>query len=310
MSHQSGGSLARGTSVRDALDGAVTAIAAAGCETPRLDAELLLAHALGVSRERLLIAGAPASGAVGGASSAAAFAPAGTPHELVVTGPAVRTFQDFVRRRSVEREPVAYILGCRHFRRLQLAVDGRALIPRPETELLVEVALVLPKGARVLDVGAGSGAVALALKDERPDLHVTGSDLSGEALALARANGKRLELDVRWLVADLLEGAPDEYDAILSNPPYVPDGDRAALPPEILRHEPASALFAGADGLDAIRLLVAQAAARQTVHLLALEIGGGQASVVVELMRAAGFPEVRAERDLAGIERVVVGRRG
>ena len=304
------GPLARGTSVRDALDGAVTAIAAAGCETPRLDAELLLAHALGVSRERLLIARAPASGA--GDASAAAFAAAGTPQgedELVVTGPAVRTFQNFVRRRSVEREPVAYILGRRHFRRLELAVDARALIPRPETELLVEIALDLPKGARVLDVGTGSGAVALALKDERPDLHVTGSDLSEAALALARANGERLGLDVHWLAADLLDGVSDEYDAVLSNPPYVPEGDRATLAPEILRHEPSSALLAGDDGLDAIRPLVAQACARPAVRLLAMEVGAGQATVVGELMRAAGFSDVRAERDLAGIERVVVGER-
>ncbi len=304
------GPLARGTSVRDALDGAVTAIAAAGCETPRLDAELLLAHALGVSRERLLIARAPASGA--GDASAAAFAAAGTPQgedELVVTGPAVRTFQNFVRRRSVEREPVAYILGRRHFRRLELAVDARALIPRPETELLVEIALDLPKGARVLDVGTGSGAVALALKDERPDLHVTGSDLSEAALALARANGERLGLDVHWLAADLLDGVSDEYDAVLSNPPYVPEVDRTTLAPEILRHEPSSALLAGDDGLDAIRPLVAQACARPAVRLLAMEVGAGQATVVGELMRAAGFSDVRAERDLAGIERVVVGER-
>ena len=280
------GPLARGTSVRDALDGAVTAIGAAGCETPRLDAELLLAHALGVSRERLFIDA-----------------------ELSVTGPAVRTFQDYVRRRSVLREPVAYILGRRHFRRLELAADPRALIPRPETELLVEVALSLPEDRRVLDVGTGSGAVALALKDERPDLQLTGSDLSADALALAGANSERLGLDVHWLTADLLEGVPDEFDAILSNPPYVPDGDRAMLAPEILRHEPVSALFAGEDGLDAIRPLLGQAAARSSVRLLALEVGAGQAAVVSELMRAAGFLSVRAERDLAGIERVVVGER-
>ncbi len=273
MSHSSAGPLARGTSVRDALDGAVTAIAAAGCETPRLDAELLLAQALGVSRERLFMA-----------------AGRGSEAELTVMGLAVRTFQDFVRRRSVLREPVAYILGRRHFRRLELAVDARALIPRPETELLVEVALGLPHGARVLDVGTGSGAVALALKDERPDLDVTGSDLSEGALALARANGERLALDVRWLAADLLEGVPDEYDAILSNPPYVPDGDRATLAPEILRHEPMSALFAGEDGLDAIRPLLTQAFARPTVRLLGLEVGAGQAGVVAELMRTPASP--------------------
>jgi release factor glutamine methyltransferase len=280
------GALTRGTPARDALDGARTAIAAAGCETPRLDAEVLLAHALGVSRERLLI-----------------------DRDLTVAGPAVRVFQDFVRRRSVRREPVAYILGTRHFRHLELAVDRRVLIPRPETELLVEVALSLPEDSRVLDVGTGSGAVALALKDERPDLRVSGSDLDDGALELARENGARLGLEVRWLKSDLLDGVSDEFDAILSNPPYVQDADRATLAAEILRHEPPSALFAGADGLDVIRRLAGQVAARTSVRLLALEIGAGQAAAVGELMRAAGFPSVRAERDLAGIERVVVGER-
>jgi len=280
------GPLARGTAVRDALDGAVTAIGAAGCETPRLDGELLLAHALGVSRERLLIDG-----------------------DLMVAGPAVHTYQDFVRRRSVLREPVAYIIGRRHFRHLELLVDRRALIPRPETELLVEVALTLPCGSRVLDVGTGSGAVALALKDERPDLRVTGSDVSEDAIDLARANAQRLGIDVRWLPADLLDGVPDELDAVLSNPPYVPEGDRASLAPEILRHEPVSALFAGPDGLEVIRPLVAQVGERTAVKLLALEVGAGQVSAVGELMRAAGLSGIRSERDLAGIERVVVGER-
>jgi release factor glutamine methyltransferase len=276
----------RGTSTRDALEGAITAITAAGCETPRLDAELLLADALGVSRERLIVDG-----------------------DLVVEGPAVRVFQNAVRRRAVLREPVAYIVGRRGFRRIELAVDPRALIPRPETELLVEVALGLPRGARVLDLGTGSGAVALALKDERPDLLVTGSDLSADALALARANGERLGLEVSWLRADLLAGVPDEFDAILSNPPYVAESARASLAPEILRHEPPAALFAGADGLDAIRALLAQAGARERVRTVALELGAGQAGAVVELARAAGFATVRRERDLAGIERVVVGER-
>jgi release factor glutamine methyltransferase len=278
--------LARGTPVRDALDGALTAIAAAGCETPRLDAELLLAHALGVSRERLFI-----------------------DRDLTVAGPAVRALQDFVRRRSVQREPVAYILGRRHFRRLEMAVDRRALIPRPETELLVEVALRLPSGSRVLEVGTGSGAVALALKEERPDLCVSASDISEDALSLARSNGERLGLDVRWLRADLLAGVPDEFDVVLSNPPYVPDGDRATLAPEILRHEPSSALFGGPDGLEVIRRLTSQVGKRMSVRTFALEVGATQAHAVGELMRVAGFPAVRAELDLAGIERVVVGER-
>jgi release factor glutamine methyltransferase len=275
-----------GTSVRDALDGAATAIGAAGCETPRLDAEVLLAAVLGVDRARLL-----------------------TDRELTVAGPAVRAFQDAVRRRAVMREPVAYITGRRGFRHIELSVDPRALIPRPETELLVEVALTLPPHARVLDVGTGSGAVALALANERPDLEVTGSDISEPALELARANGQRLGLPVRWLRADLLDGVPDEFDAVLSNPPYVAEGERSVLAPEILRHEPSRALFAGADGLDAIRVLLAELAARACVRLAALEIGAGQGEAVAALMGDAGFTAVRRERDLAGIERVVVGER-
>ena len=278
-----------GTRAREALDSAIIAIAAAGCETPRLDAELMLAGVLGVSRERLL-----------------------TDRDLVVWGPAIRSFQDAVRRRVMQREPVAYITGVRHFRRLELAVDPRVLIPRPETELLVEVALArLPHGARVLDVGTGSGAIALALADERPDLAAAGSDLSEDALAVARANAARLGLDsVEWLRADLLDGVPDVFDAILSNPPYVAEADRAQLAPEILRHEPAGALFAGPDGLDAIRALIDQVAARERVRLLILEVGAGQAEAVEEQMRRVGFADVRAERDLAGIERVVAGKCG
>ncbi len=277
----------RGAPVRDALDGAITAITAAGCDTPRLDAELLFAHVLGVSRERLL-----------------------TDRDLTVSGLHVRACQDAVRRRAVRREPVAYITGTRGFRRLELCCDRRALIPRPETELLVEVAITrLPRGARVLDVGTGGGAVALALADERPDLIVSASDISEDALTLARANGERLGLEVNWLHADLLDGLPDEFDAILSNPPYVAEPERASLAPEILRHEPATALFAGQDGLDAIRALLAQAANRERVQLIALEIGAGQADAVTGLMRAAGFESVHAERDLAGIERVLAGGR-
>jgi release factor glutamine methyltransferase len=277
----------RGTSARDALDGAITAIAAAGCETPRLDAEVMLAHVLGVGRARLL-----------------------SDRELCVKGPAVRAFQDAVRRRAMEREPVAYITGTRGFRRLELAVDRRALIPRPETELLVEVALErLAPAARVLDLCTGSGAVALALKDERPDLNLSGSDLSESALALARANAERLGLELRWLEADLLDGIPDEFDAVIANPPYIADGERSVLAPEILRHEPPTALFAGEDGLVVIGELLRQIAGYQQVEMLALEVGAGQAPRVATLVREAGFAQVERRRDLAGIERVVMGVR-
>ncbi len=281
-----------GTSVQDALDGAVTAIAAGGSQTPRLDAEVLLAHVLGVGRARLVTGSADAGGE----------------GELRVAGAAVRAFQDVVRRRAVEREPVAYIVGSRGFRRLELAVDRRALIPRPETELLVEVGLGLAPGARVLDLGTGSGAVALALKDERPDLHVSASDISEPALELARLNGELLRLDVHWLHADLLAGL-GEFDAILANLPYVRDSERATLAPEIVRHEPPEALFAGPDGLSAIRALLDQLAGRPYVRLLALEVGAGQAPEVARLIGTAGFDAVRFERDLARIQRVVIAER-
>ncbi len=276
-----------GASVREALDSAVIAIAAAGSDTPRLDAEVLLCDALGVERAALF-----------------------TDPGREVTGPAVRAFQDAVRRRSAGREPVAYITGRRGFRHIELAVDARVLVPRPETELLVEVGVeLLPDGARVVDVGTGSGAVALALKHERPDLDVVATDISAGALAVAGDNARRLGLDgaVELRRGDLLAGA-QSVDAVLSNPPYVAEGERAALAPEIVRHEPPGALFAGEDGLDVIRRLV-PAAAASGARLLALELGAGQADAVAALMREAGFADVHARRDLAGIERVVVGSR-
>jgi len=275
-----------GTSVRDALEGAITAIAAGGCETPRLDAEVLLAHVLGVERARLL-----------------------SDPGLVLEGPAVRAFQEAVRRRSIEREPVAYVVGRRGFRRIELGADRRALVPRAETELLVEVGLGLPAGARVLDLGTGSGAVALALKDERPDLRVWGSDVSAAALALAAENASRLGLEVQWLQSDLLAQVEREFDAVLANLPYVADGERPQLAPEIVRHEPPGALFAGPDGLSCMRALLAQLAERPDVRFLALEVGAGQAPPVAEMTRAAGFDAVRFERDLARIQRVVIGER-
>jgi release factor glutamine methyltransferase len=251
------------------LESASARLQSAGCETPRLDAELLLAHALGVDRARLYVEHLPE--------------PPG--------------FDALLARRAA-REPVAYILGYKDFRRIRVAVDRRVLIPRPETELLVEVALSLPEGARVADVGTGSGAVALALKDERPDLEVTGLDLSEDALDVARANAGRLGLDVRFVRADLLDDG--DYDAVLGNLPYVPSG--VELAPEIADYEPAGALFAGLDGLDLIRRLIERA---DGVPFVALEIGFGQEAAVADLL--GGHTEIL--RDIAGHDRVVLARR-
>jgi release factor glutamine methyltransferase len=260
------------------------ALTAAGCDTPRLDAEPLLADALGV--DRAAIVSDPGRGL--------------TPEQA-------RRFQSYAMRRA-QREPVAYILGTKGFRTIDLLVDRRVLIPRPETEHLVEAALELPHGARVADVGTGSGAVALALKAERPDLEVLATDASPDALAVARANAQRLGLEVELLEGDLLAPVEGRLDAVLSNPPYVADGERGSLAPDITRHEPALALFAGEDGLSLIRRLAPQAAATGA-SMLALEVGLGQAGAVAEIVRGAGFPDTGAVADLAGIERVVVGRR-
>jgi len=280
-----------GAAAREALDAAVDALRAAGVEDPRLDAELLLAEATGWSRAALV------------ADPAAEVLPA-----------AARQFGEMVRRR-LRREPVAYILGRKGFRDIELAVDPRVLIPRPETELLVELALEV-EPTSVLDVGTGSGAIALAVADELPGCAVTATDTSPGALEVAGANAQRLGLDerVRFLAGTLPED--ESFDLVLANLPYVAERDWSSLQPEVTRWEPREALLAGPDGLDAYRSFIPKSAgllhryADKRSGGLAVEVGEGQAPAVAELMRGAGLGEVEARRDLAGIERVVVGRAG
>lgn len=277
-------------SVREALGAAADALAAAGVADPRLDAELLLAEATGWSRATLVAE--PGAG---------------------VPAPAARRFGEMVRRR-LRREPVAYILGRRGFRRLELAVDPRVLIPRPETELLVELALEL-RPARVLDVGTGSGAIGLAVADELPDTGVTATDTSSAALEVARGNAERLGLTerVRFVQGTLPDEGPG-FDLVLANLPYVAERDWRSLQPEVTQYEPREALLAGPDGLDAYRALIPECSpllsryAEQRRGALAVEVGEGQASAVAGLMRDAGLGEVETRRDLAGIERIVIGR--
>jgi release factor glutamine methyltransferase len=273
--------LQAGSSIRDALSAATEALEAAGCDTPRLDAELLLSRAAGVDRAALV------------ADSGGELEPA-----------QAREFSELVRRR-VRREPVAQILGTAHFRELELRVDHRVLVPRPETELLVELA---EDGQRVLDVGTGSGAIALAIAQERNGVRVTGIDSSPDAIDIARENGERLGLDVEFMIADLIVGGP--YDLIVSNPPYVRESDWAGLAPEITLYEPREAVLAGPDGLEIVRRLVPEAAATLVRGgLLGVEIGQGQSRAVETLFEKAGFRAIQTKRDLAGIPRVVTGRR-
>jgi release factor glutamine methyltransferase len=278
-----------GASVRDALGAAIDALAAAGVEQPRLDAELLLASASGRERAELI------------ADPEAELPPA-----------AGRRFGELVRRR-LRREPVAYILGRKGFRHLDLEVDPRVLIPSPETELLVELA-VETRPRRVLDVGTGSGAIALAVADELPECEVTATDTSPAALEVARANAERLGLAdrVRFLPGSLPDG--EEFELVLANLPYVGEEERPSLQPEVNQWEPPEALYAGADGLDAYRAFVPECGrgfssrGTESSATLAVEVGEGQAPTVAGLFAEAGFEVTEVRRDLAGIERMVVGR--
>lgn len=259
---------------REAIEAATAALDAAGCSTPRLDAELLIGDALGVTREQLFL-----------------------DPDMEIPPAAARVIAERVRRRN-EREPVAYILGRKGFRNIELMVDRRVLVPRPETELLVEAALDLPEGARVHDVGTGSGAIALALLDERPDLTVTASEVSPEAVEVARGNAARLGLPLEVEVVDGLP--PGDYDLVIANLPYVRDDRWDGLMPEINRYEPRVALTSGPDGLDAIRELIEVIPSGTRV---ALEHGQDQAEEIRELLDdAVSYP------DLSSWDRITVGR--
>jgi release factor glutamine methyltransferase len=256
--------------VREALAEAEQRLAAAGVETPRVDAEWLVAHVLGTTRSGLAARG----------------------------GEEVDGLEPLLVRREA-REPLAYILGEWGFRRLTLKTDARALVPRPETETLVERALALVaeiERPRILDVGVGSGAIALAIKDERPDAFVVGVDISPDALALARENAERLGLDVELREQDGVEAAGEGWDLVVANQPYVTslDGLQAEL-----RWEPEVALI----GAGAHERLARAADSR----FIAFEVGDGQAEAVGEILVAAGWRDVRITLDLTGTERIVEG---
>jgi release factor glutamine methyltransferase len=256
--------------------------------TPRLDAELLLAHVLGKSRSYLH-----------------------TWPERELDAQQLECYQAALSRRQAG-EPVAYILGQQGFWSLELEVASHTLIPRPDTELLVETVLALLPAtpAALLDLGTGTGAIALALSSERPGWRLTGVDRMAEAVALAERNRLRLNLnnasfiESHWFSA--LAG--QRYQLIVSNPPYIAADDRHLAEGDV-RFEPSSALVAGADGLDDIRLIIQQAPNYlQAGGWLLLEHGFDQAAAVRELLSARGFSAVESRRDLGGHERISLGR--
>ena len=281
-------------SVRERLDDAVARLARAGVESPRVDAEWLLAAVLGVTRGGLR-----------------------ADLDRTMGEERAERYEAWIARRA-RREPLQHILGTQAFRDLSVRVGEDVLVPRPETELLVSWALeLLPApGARplVVDVGTGSGCIACALAWERPDIRVVALDASPAAVARARDNVGALGLTDRVTVAssELFSGlAPMRADLIVSNPPYVPTAVLDTLAPEIIDHEPRLALDGGPDGLGVIRRLVHEAPRWLAAGApLVLEtFGGEQADAVVGLLGAGGFTDLTTRRDLAGIARFVCGRR-
>lgn len=267
-------------------------LAGKGIEDARLEAELLLAHVLGLKRLDLYLQ-----------------------FERPLEPGEVDAYRAALRRRAT-REPLQYITGEAAFRDLTLRVDPRVLIPRPETELLVGEVLqwVADRGltdARALDLGTGSGAIALSLAAEGPFERVIGTDRSADALAVAAANAERAGTDevVEFRRGSLFEpiGDAEDYHVIVSNPPYVADPERDTLMPEVRDHEPGEALFAGPDGLAVIRSIIAGAPAYLVPGgLLALEVGLGQATAVTALLEERGFASPRTIEDLTGRERMVL----
>jgi release factor glutamine methyltransferase len=273
---------------------AAATLAAAGVPAPEWDAERLLRHVLGCDR-------------------AAFFA---NP-DRVVPEPEAERFRAFVRRRA-SREPLQYILGTQAFWKHEFLVTPAVLIPRPETELLVETCLDLLKDVArplIVDVGTGSGCIALSLAAERPDAEIHAADISEPALAVARENARQLDLEgrVAFHHGDLLEPVAHlagRIDLVVSNPPYVDAADRESLAPEVRDHEPTLALFAPGDPLSVYRRLAkASASGLRPGGWLVVELGHGQAASVEALCRADGLVPTRLDRDLAGIPRTLTVRR-
>jgi release factor glutamine methyltransferase len=246
--------------------------------------------------------------------AAADLDPSDLTNESVNVGPRARAQAETLARRRVGGEPLQYVTGVAGFRRLELAVGPGVLVPRPETEIVAERAMArLPESGVLVDCGTGSGAIALAVADERPDARVFATETSREALRWAERNRDALGLEVELLSCDLLTDLPSDFrravDVIVSNPPYVATTERDLFAADVIEHEPHEALFAGDGGLDVIRRLVDEALAwLRPGGWLVLEIGERQGDEVRELLGGCAYGEVGIHPDLAGRNRIAEGR--
>jgi release factor glutamine methyltransferase len=288
-------SSSEGWTVQRILEWTATFLKQKGVESPRLEAELLLAHARKCPRIRLY-----------------------TDFTELLTDGERAIMRELVQRRA-KREPLAYIVGTREFYGRSFEVGAGVLVPRPETETLVDVCLErIPKEAdrEILEVGFGSGCICITIARQRPLCSVVATDISAAAMEIASKNVEKhgVSKDVSLLSGDVLDPVKDHgrrFDGLVSNPPYIRDGERAGLEPEVALHEPEDALFSGADGLNVVRKIVQQApAVLKPGAFIAMELDPSQCEQVAAMLKTSGFTDVAIRRDLSGNERVVEGTFG
>lgn len=278
--------------VSQAVYEAMGKLEAAGCETAALDASLLLAHILGIPRQSLML-----------------------DNVKVLNSKEIELFSETIERR-VQKEPIAYIIGSKEFWSLDFFVTRDTLIPRPDSETLIEVSLKLiknrAKALSILDIGTGTGCLLIALLKELPQASGVGVDINTGALAVAHRNAVHNAVDARAVFKEShwCDAVNGTFDLIISNPPYIAEKDRASLMQDVVSFEPHKALFAGTDGMDAYKALAPQVAARLNAGGFCIfEAGAGQAGAIVELLKAQGLTDGRTAQDLQGIARAVIAHK-
>ncbi len=280
--------------IREGLEDAVKVLRKAGIASPRLDGEVLLCHVLHVDRTQILMRG-----------------------HVLLTDQQSRCFRQWVARRELN-EPVAYIIGEKEFWSLAFYVNSHVLIPRPETEILVEEVLrILPgidhRPARILEIGVGSGAISVALAASQENLQMVATDISSEAIAVARLNAANMGVSerIQFLVGSLFADLPGVFDVIVSNPPYISDEEFLSLPDDVRKFEPSAALLGGPEGISLHREIINDGSQYlESGGYLIMEIGAGQRRRLEDLLRKTGsYANISCRQDYAGCDRVILARR-